>query len=547
MADVKNSQLNARLFALGGSAAVPEELFTLAGELCGYLKPASLGQYEGQKPSISTWKNYDASKFYGSGWWSAPSFGYINGYFYLEQFRNAAHDLYKSSDGVNWTFIGSVKTMPMFNRVKYINGEYVTPWKTSQDLINWKEIKTYRSKNDDSDTNYDIYGGDISDFTYGNGKYVAVGSIKDIGEPHIQVSDNLYIWSIVDIKHIAKKFLEKVMFANDAFYAQGEDGIIKSIDGENWIKISSLNLRDFTFAKGMFWGISGKDLMKSKDGSNWSKVDSDLVFDDLRKDLIYGGGIFLVLDESSLDDITRIYTSTNGEKWTESFKLVVSTSKEGSMKVPSYGLTKPIYGNGVFLSRTSNSMFAGEDAEKAYQFYYAKVEDPIVEQTEEQVMNREKIGNIDTSNLVPLKDSLSLVMTPEIISRLQGYKYITNPKYDDYHKVYLDFDFMGNINSMEAYNIYEAFMDELYPFDDNETFYSKYSLVYEAERTTQYTIGQYVIRGLLRVKSKDGTITDQDVEYEFTKSLEYNGSVPTYRYKIIEARQLSDKKVISPK
>lgn len=263
--------------------------------------------------------------------------------------------------------------------------------------------------------------------------------------------------------------------------------------------------------------------MKSKDGEDWIKVNVDF---DIKEGyhgtyLTYGGGVLMLFEDGFSDDIITILTSTDGDKW---IKCILAIPEENSMLLP-------IYGNGVFLNKTDYNLFS--DKKENPKVYYSKVLNPKIEGTDNQdTEGKYEREEINVENLVPMEDSLSLVLSPEVIARLQSYPYAygENPK----------FNFAYMKLSGEANSIVEYFYRDIASFKDNETFFTHRDLAY---LTDDYNCA---LRGLLRIKSDDGSITEQDIEYEF-KGGTVNESKPGgVDYVLVAKRILRERKGVEP-
>lgn len=93
-------------------------------------------------------------------------------------------------------------------------------------------------------------------------------------------------------------------------------------------------------------------------------------------------------------------------------------------------------------------------------------------------------------------------LTPEIISRLQSYPYYEKrPLYGFRQMIEQKLDSAKWIES--------TFFNYIVKFQDNEKFFTNEELTYTAWNN------HFVIRGVYQVKSADGSITEQDVEYEY--------------------------------
>ncbi len=112
------------------------------------------------------------------------------------------------------------------------------------------------------------------------------------------------------------------------------------------------------------------------------------------------------------------------------------------------------------------------------------------------------------------------------IDRLQSYRYAVKAPTYTFHQMSTD-------EADTAKWIYDNFFDKVITFDSNEKFFT-------SERLTYVTWShKYVIRGILQVIQTDGTVEEQDMEFEFM----YGGwETPQIYYE--GERILSDNKIM---
>lgn len=100
------------------------------------------------------------------------------------------------------------------------------------------------------------------------------------------------------------------------------------------------------------------------------------------------------------------------------------------------------------------------------------------------------------------KNVITVSLTPEIITRLQNYPY-----YDGVPK--LSFEQITKENPELAKWIADTLVKYIVKFDNNEKFFTNEKLTYRAQN------GDFLVRGVYQVKLEDGTVTEQDLEFEY--------------------------------
>ncbi|HYE09114.1 MAG TPA: hypothetical protein VEF53_02930, partial [Patescibacteria group bacterium] len=187
----------------------------------------------------------------------------------------------------------------------------------------------------------------------------------------------------------------------------------------------------------------------------------------------------------------------------------------------------PVYGNGRFLSHIPYNIVSVK--KEIPQIFYAKVLNPKSEELNKQVVEKNyKAEEINIENLVLMKDSLSLIFSPEVISRIQSYPYYGGEP---------DSDFKMMCKSTQSSWIVKRFSEEVASFKDNETFIS--------HRNLSYRTGElwFAVRGILQVKLKDGSITEQDMEYIFKDGKSNEQKAGGFELELVTAKPLGEKRI----
>lgn len=260
-----------------------------------------------------------------------------------------------SPDGITWTSRTSLATATL-NSVTYGNGLYVAVGidgviTTSPDGITWIR----RSLGD-------VNG--LNDVAYGNGQFIAVGgrgtirsssdginwnvlslgltasSINGIafgkgifiltygGDPEVYGSTDGLTWVR---RNKPPRTPYNVRFANDRFFAVGENGLITtSIDSFDWPVLNSGTislLQSAAYGNGVYI-TAGLKVLRSTNGINWTTISSvsESIFD-----ITFGNGLFVAvgnLNESSGMIKGSIVTSPDGLTWTRRSIGTISSNLE---------------------------------------------------------------------------------------------------------------------------------------------------------------------------------------------------------------------------
>ena len=150
-----------------------------------------------------------------------------------------------------------------------------------------------------------VSGGRFNGVTYGNNKYVYVGT-------QLVVNDIL-LNKIISI-NMNLPTLNKIIFANNQFIVVGSEGIIlTSPDGITWTQRTSginTNLLSITFGNNLFVAVGPNCILTSADGITWTNRSSGTITG--YNSVCYGNNLFVAVNMTD-----RIATSPDGITWTQ--------------------------------------------------------------------------------------------------------------------------------------------------------------------------------------------------------------------------------------
>lgn len=248
-----------------------------------------------------------------------------------------------SEDGINWQQVLFSESNVDFNNIRYINGRYYAVGNSrvtnntylpkiyySNDGINWIYIPI--------DTSLNIK---LTDITYGEGKYIAVG--KSYSRPYYSfISDDGINWESFSMSGFSVANYVTIKYINEKYVVVNDEGSTSdynlgySINGVNWIRvplsISSSNFfisaRDIDYINGEYiiTGLQSYKLTSStysfipsikisNDFINWETIEigpsssssSGKLFNSIAYRKV---GKYLVGGETN-----RPYYSINGRDW----------------------------------------------------------------------------------------------------------------------------------------------------------------------------------------------------------------------------------------
>ena len=228
-----------------------------------------------------------------------------------------------STNGVDWVDRGPIGSL-ILDGITFLNGAFVV-WAvdlisgnrvilTSTDAIIWTPHDTGSARR-------------ISDVAYGVGTFVVVG---DPGT--ILTSEDAITWTPRSLE--VQVPFQAVTFGNGRFVAVGGSGwIFTSTNGTSWtpqVSGTSSWLSDVVFENGIFLIIGEDTLLSSTDGLNWVL---HAVTSQRLNSVAYGEGWFVAVGSHG-----TVLTSTNGANWT---------------RLPPFGsgsLNSVAYDSGVFVA-----------------------------------------------------------------------------------------------------------------------------------------------------------------------------------------------------
>lgn len=217
-----------------------------------------------------------------------------------------------SSDGINWTTPKSYG-FDYCHDVTYGNGKYIVvgsasnssfcQFSTSNDGINWTTAKPFNTKNT----------GIAHCIAYGNNKFVAI-----CGTEYISSSDGVnwkYGGSINTIY--------KMAYINGKYVAGGGNGYIYvSNNGDTWNTYKITTSGYLNYAYGVAYGngnyvvlFEGGEIAVSSDGANWSKIDK-IGSSNNWTDLSFNNNTFVAVNGNREAAI-----SFDGINWKQPFKI----------------------------------------------------------------------------------------------------------------------------------------------------------------------------------------------------------------------------------
>jgi hypothetical protein len=237
---------------------------------------------------------------FGNGRFVAISFGFA----------------YTSTDGLQWEqhrLPGGAQFNPTrVESISYGGGVFVATGSTilvSSNGVDWVDRRDQIQPQ----------GAFVSDVTYGDGRFVAVGY-----NLRTYMSTNGWDWVASTNLNFA---LANVAFGNGLFVASYNNAITVSADGLQWspqFVLTNTFIYRLTFANGQFLGL-GMDIVTSPDGSNWTQRlhAPEANF----QDAAFGNGINVVVGDNA-----NILTSPDGTAWNW-----ISRATDGNLRGIAHG------------------------------------------------------------------------------------------------------------------------------------------------------------------------------------------------------------------
>ena len=232
------------------------------------------------------------------------------------------------SDGINWIAADMPGTYNDY--ITYLNGMFFADKYISDDGVNWTRWDM------PPPTNSPFYSSSIKGVAYGNGIYVAVGSIGARGYSTDGVN-----WT--DNSSSERNTLRSVAYGNGKFVAVGQHCGAVSTNGIDWTEgrmfpedPSGGDFYKVVFANDVFVAVGNNGICAlSTDGVSWTRgvtMRTDAFLINYAYDVAYGNGIFVAVTNRD-----AVFTSTNGLNW------IPQLAPLGKAR----GIT---YANGVFVA-----------------------------------------------------------------------------------------------------------------------------------------------------------------------------------------------------
>jgi hypothetical protein len=226
---------------------------------------------------------------------------------------------YISADGVLWGKGPTGGNDTIYDGT-YGNGRYVVVGSNSSG-----QVVSYASEDGIFwiKSNLDIsFTGALYGIVYGNGKFVAVGSNAVDGTSLVVSSTDGVVWT-GNLRQASSVYLNDVAYGNGLFVAVGTGGgTVVSADGLIWSEVylirDGVNLNGITWGNGMFMAVGDpaagfSAIYLSEDGMLWSmNVNKGAVSSSGLQDVAYCHGLYVAVD---LDG--KIHYSLNGLSWIE--------------------------------------------------------------------------------------------------------------------------------------------------------------------------------------------------------------------------------------
>ena len=203
------------------------------------------------------------------------------------------------------------------------------------------------------------YGG----ITYGNGKFIMVGSIGPTSKAY--TSTDGITWTLMTVGSGVNSY-RNITYGNGLFVASGFTpsftvAIATSPDGVNWAEYDSITsgLGHVVFGNGVFavYPTEGQTAITSTDGFTWTEQSTTglPILSDYFT-LSYGAGIFVVCRYGISTSNGWFAISTDGINWT-------STNTPSS--APYWGSPlSSVYANGIYVMAASTGIIVSGDADR---------------------------------------------------------------------------------------------------------------------------------------------------------------------------------------
>ena len=244
--------------------------------------------------------------------------------------QSAAHN---PSAGITWKTASNIPANSVWNGITYGEGKYVavgsnTGGSVGQAMYSTDGISWTLSTNVPNQV--------WNNVTYGNGKFVAI-------QGNYTMSSNDGINWTAGSTSLIGQLLYGLAYGAGKFVAQYYNGFVYSSDGSTWTKVVfAKHGSRIIFANNNFLSLSGSgdSATVSSDGVNWTTTGDSLLKSTTIGGFTYGNGTFVGTTTAGIPK--AIYSTNNGQTWT-------------TVSVPTQPYIGMAYGNGLFVAVGYNS------------------------------------------------------------------------------------------------------------------------------------------------------------------------------------------------
>jgi hypothetical protein len=286
---------------------------------------------------------------------------YLNGrYFILGN-----EGLISSSDGINWSYPAGTYNAIATNGTRYVavgqtNGNEAVIF-TSTDWNTWTNSISFVIK-------------PLNGITYGNSKFVAVGSTDASGFGTIATSADGLSWTVSNsgVADILKAVAYGVVAGNSRYVAVGNLGrIIYSANGTAWTSVESgatFNYYAVAFVNNYFVAVGGPTSLSgaakvkySADGITWTDVSPSIAISGHFHSIAYGAGKYVLVGRDNTAGSQKFISVTSTNITSNSaYSAVATVAATADGDLGTVGVGGVSYNNSKFcaISNAKTTPFA---------------------------------------------------------------------------------------------------------------------------------------------------------------------------------------------